>query len=409
MSAAPAGAVEEESLPLSGIRVIDAAQVVAGPTLAMVLGDFGAEVIKVEQPGSGDPYRTFTRRKDGVPLGWKVLGRNKKSVTLDLGHPRAREVLEPLISRSDVLIQSFRPATVERWGLTYDELSRINRGLVAVMVSGFGYSGPYRDRPGFGTLVEAMSGFADMTGTADRPPTLPAFALADSVAALYGAYGVMMALYVRDARGEGKGQWIDLSLLEPLFSILGPLTTLYDQLGVVPQRTGSRTVSSAPRNVYETRDGRWLAISGSVQKMAANTFAAIGRPELIEDPRFATNELRVQNVEALDEIVGAWARERTRDEALEILLRHSVPAAPVMDIADLVRDPHMVAREAIQVVDDPELGPLRMHGVLPKMSRTSGRIRSAGPRLGEHNDDIYRGLLGLSEEDIAELQGAGVI
>lgn len=409
MSASRARAGEESNLPLSGIRVIDAAQVVAGPTLAMVLGDFGAEVIKVEQPGSGDPYRTFTRRKNGVPLGWKVLGRNKKSITLDLGHPGAMEVFRPLVARSDVLIQSFRPATVERWGLTYDELSRVNPRLVAVMVSGFGYTGPYRDRPGFGTLVEAMSGFADMTGAPDRPPTLPGFALADSVAALYGAYGVMMALYARDALGQGRGQWIDLSLLEPLFSILGPLTTLYDQVGAVPKRTGSRTVSSAPRNVYETKDGRWLAISGSVQKMAANTFAAIGRPDLIDDPRFATNELRVENVEALDEIVGAWARERTREDALEILLRHSVPGAPVMDIADLVHDPHMVAREAIQVVDDPELGPLRMHGVLPRMSRTAGRIRSAGPRLGEHNEEIYRGLLGLSQDEVAELQGAGVI
>jgi formyl-CoA transferase len=235
------------------------------------------------------------------------------------------------------------------------------------------------------------------------------FALADSVAALYGAFGVMMALYARDASHDKKGQCIDLSLLEPLFSILGPIATIYDQLGIVPQRMGSRIPASAPRNAYETNDGRWIAISGSVQKMARNTFEAMGVPELMDDPRFATNEDRVANVEALDELVGAWVRQRTRDEALEILLRHKVPVAPIMDIADIVNDPHMIARDAIPTVQDPELGPLRMQGVLPRLSRTTGTIRSTGPRLGEHNAEIYQGLLGLSEAELAELVREGIV
>src|SRR5262245_28090897 len=255
-------AVAHQTLPLAGIRVIDAGQVVAGPMVATLLGDFGAEVIKVEQPGSGDPYRTFSPRKNAIPLAWKVLARNKKSITLNLGHPRGRELFLRLIARADVFIESFRPDTVERWGLGYDELARHNPDLIMVMVSGFGQNGPYRDRPGFGTLVEAMSGFAQMTGEADGPPTLPPFALADSVAALYGAYGVALSLYDRDRGGSRLGQCIDLSLLEPLFSILGPLATLYDQLGVVPQRMGNRIGTSAPRNAYRTKDGKWIALAG---------------------------------------------------------------------------------------------------------------------------------------------------
>lgn len=397
------------TLPLSGIRVIDAGQVIAGPFLAQLLGDFGAEVIKVEQPGTGDPSRLYGPDKDGVPLAWAFHARNKKSVTLDLRTQRGAELLRSLVARSDVLIQSFRPETVARYGLTYDELRRINQRLVVVYVTGFGLTGPYRDRPGFGTLAEAMSGYAELTGEPDGPPTLPQFALADSVAALYGAFGVMNALYWRDAGGGGVGQYLDLSLLEPLFSILGPLATMYDQLGTVPRRTGSRIFANAPRNVYRTRDGHWIAIAASAQRIAEQCFAAIGRPELATDPRFRTARDRVAHVDEVDEMVGDWVAARDRDEALRVLVEHGVSVAPVMGIAELVEDPQMLAREAITTVEDPTLGPVRMQGVVPTLSRTPGRVAHPGPRLGEHNEEIYGQLLGLSSAELAQLREDHVI
>ena len=397
------------ALPLEGIRVIDAGQVVAGPFLAQLLGDFGAEVIKVEPPNGGDPGRLYGPSKDGVPLLLAFHSRNKRSITLDLREPRGADVLRRLCATSDVLIQSFRPQTVERYGLGYSALAEVNDRLVVVYVTGFGLTGPYAERPGFGTLIEAMSGFAHLTGEPDGPPTLPQFALADSVAALYGAFGVMSALYWRDALGGGRGQYIDLSLLEPLFGILGAQATLYDQLGIVAQRTGSRIFANAPRNVYRASDGKWLAVAASVQQVARRCFEAIGRPELFEDPRFATAKARVENVDEVDAIVGGWVAGRTRDEALAILLEHDVSAAPVLDIADFVIDPHVRAREVVATVDDPDLGPVLMQGVVPRLSHTPGRVVSTGPRLGEHNDEVYRGLLGMSEQELEGLRRDGVV
>jgi crotonobetainyl-CoA:carnitine CoA-transferase CaiB-like acyl-CoA transferase len=396
-------------LPLAGVRVLDGGQVVAGPFIGQLLADFGAEVIKVEQPGRGDPYRFYGPRKNGVPLGWKVLARNKKSVTLHLGQPSGQALFRQLAGHSDVVIQSFRPPTLERYGLTYERLAEVNPRVVVVLVSGFGQTGPYRDRPGFGTLVEAMSGYAELTGQPDGPPTLPQFALADSVAALYGAFGVMNALYWRDAAGGGVGQCIDLSLLEPLFSILGPLSTLYDQLGVVMQRTGSRIYANAPRNVYATRDDRWIAIAASTEPIARRCFEAIGRPELSEDPRFATAQARVEHVDEVDRIMSEWISQRTLAEAMEVFERHVVSAAPVMGIADLFADPHVKARGMIRAVEDSDLGTVRMQGVLPALSLTPGSIRQTGPSLGEHNDEIYGGLLGLSDSEREQLGAQGVI
>ncbi|MGH3263534.1 MAG: CaiB/BaiF CoA transferase family protein [Trebonia sp.] len=397
------------TLPLTGTRVLDGGQVVAGPFIAQLLGDFGAEVIKVEKPGRGDPYRFYGPRKNDTPLGWKVLARNKKSVTLDLGKPRGQDLFRRMAAESDVVIQSFRPPTLARYGLTYERLAEANPRLVVVLVSGFGQTGPYRDRPGFGTLVEAMSGYADLTGQPDGPPTLPQFALADGVAALYAAFGVMNALYWRDAGGGGLGQCIDVSLLEPLFSILGPLTTLYDQLGVQLRRTGSRIYANAPRNVYRTSDGRWVAVAASTEAIARRCFAAIGQPELAEDTRFATAQARVEHVDEVDEIVGAWIAQRTLAQVMETFDDHAVSAAPVMGVAELLNDPHVQARAMIQTVSDPELGPVRMPGVLPPLSRTPGEIRSTGPRLGEHNEEIYGALLGLTDGERAELRAEGVI
>ena len=396
-------------LPLAGIRVLDAGQVVSGPFIGQLLGDFGADVIKIEHPAEGDPYRRYGPRRDGVPLGWLSMGRNKRSLSLDLAKPDGAALFKELAATADVVIFSFRPSTLERYGLSYEHLKEIAPRLVVVLVSGFGLTGPYRDRAGFGTLAEAMSGYASMNGEPGRPPILPQFALADGVAALYGAFGVLNALYWRDAQGAGVGQLIDVSLIEPLFSILGPIATYYDQLGEIPQRLGSRNVFNAPRNVYRAKDGRWLAIAASVQEIARRCFAAIGRPELIDEERFATAQARVAHVDEVDEIVGAWVAQRTRDEAMQILLDAQVAAAPVMDIADLAADPHVAARQMITEVDHPRLGSVRMHGVVPKLSHSPGSIRSAGPEIGEHTDEVLREVLDISAERLAALRAARVI
>ena len=395
--------------PLSGIRVLDAGQVVSGPFLAQLLGDFGADVIKIEHPKGGDPYRKYGPRKNGVPLGWKTLARNKRSITLNLADPKGVALFKELTKTADVVVQSFRPETVKRYGLTYEALSAVNPRIIVVLVSGFGQTGPYAARPGFGTLAEAMSGYAAVTGQPDGPPTLPSFALADSIAALYGAMGTLNALYWRDALGGGVGQLIDVSLLEPLFGIFGPQAVHYDQLGRVPKRTGSRNNANAPRNVYQTKDGRWVAIAASVQDIARRAFEAIGRPELFKEPRFATPQDRVANMDEIDRIFGDWASRHTREEAMEVLLKHEVAAAPVFDISDLMADPHMAARNAVQTVQDSELGAVRMPAVFPLLSRTPGSVRTSGPTLGSSNDDVYRGMLGLSDDERAKLQADGVI
>jgi crotonobetainyl-CoA:carnitine CoA-transferase CaiB-like acyl-CoA transferase len=396
-------------LPLSGIRVLDAGQVVSGPFLAQLLGDFGADVIKIEHPRGGDPYRRYGPSKNGVPLGWKTLARNKRSITLNLAVPKGAELFKEMAKSADVVIQSFRPETVKRYGLTYEALSLVNPRIIVVLVSGFGQDGPYADRPGFGTLAEAMSGYADLTGQPGGPPTLPSFALADSIAALYGAMGTLNALYWRDALGGNLGQLIDVSLLEPLFGIFGPQAVHFDQLHRVPKRTGSRNNANAPRNVYQTMDGRWVAVAASVQDIARRAFEAIGRPELFNDPRFATPQDRVANVDEVDRIFGEWASQRTREEAMEILLRHEVAAAPVFDISDLMADPHMAARNAIRTVEDSELGPVRLPAAFPLLSRTPGSVRSTGPTLGAHNDEVYSELLALNETERTRLRADGVI
>jgi crotonobetainyl-CoA:carnitine CoA-transferase CaiB-like acyl-CoA transferase len=401
--------VENPSLPLAGVRVLDAGQVIAGPFVGQLLGDFGADVIKIERPGAGDPYRLYGPRKDGVALGWASMARNKRSVSLDLGKPAGIDLFKELARTCDVVIQSFRPSTTERYGLTYDDLAAINPRLIVVLVSGFGQTGPYRDRAGFGTLAEAMSGFAAMTGEADGPPLLPQFPLADSVAALYAAFGTMNALYWRDARGSGRGQLIDVSLIEPLFSVLGPIATNFDQLDELPQRLGSRNGVNAPRNVYRAKDGRWIAIAASVQEIARRCFAAIGRPELIEDPRFATAKDRVAHVEEVDSIVADWVADRTREEALSTLVDAGVAAAAVMDVRDLFEDPHVEARDMIPRVEHKQLGSVRMHGVVPRLSGSPGAIRSPGPEVGEHTDEVLRELLDISDERLAQLRADQII
>ena len=398
------------SLPLEGLNVVDIAVLFAGPTISQNLGDFGADVIKVEHPELGDSLRSLGATKDGEPLWWKVTNRNKKCVTLDLSKPEGQTLLKELIADADVLTENFRPGTLEKWGLGWDVLHGVNPRLVMVRVSGFGQTGPYKDRPGFGTLAEAMSGFAHITGQPDGPPTLPGYGLADSMAGQFGTWAVMFALYERDHK-SGRGQMLDLSVMEPIFTTTGDQALAYDQLGVVQQRTGNRVPSiGAPRNVYRARDGVWLALSANAPALAKRVFAAIGRPELNDDPRFADNRARIANIDEVDAIVGGWIAERRAAEVLATFDEYECACVPVYDIAGIFADPHVRARETITTVEDPELGPIRMQNVVPKFSRTPGRVRWPGPTdVGQHNREIYCGRLGLSDARLAELHAQGVI
>jgi formyl-CoA transferase len=391
---------------LEGLRVLDLGQFMAGPMAAMWLGDFGADVIKIEHP-RGDGFRHWGRTKDGHPLLWKMLSRNKKCVTLNLSKPEGRDMLRQLVAQSDVLIENFTPGTMDKWGVGYSDLSKVNDQLVMLSISAYGQTGPYANRPGFGTLAEALSGYAHITGEADGPPMLPAFGLADSIAGLNGAFGILVALEAR--RRTARGQHIDASLCEPLITLLGWQVVEYDQLGVVQNRAGSRLPFSAPRNTYKTRDGKYLAMSSSAQSVFERTMHAIGRPELIADGRFLDNRKRGANVEELDAIISEWTMTKTVDEAMEIFVAHEAAAAPIYSVADVVEDPQFKAREVIVSVDDQDLGALRMQAPAPRLSDTPGHIDFTGPHLGQHCDDIYGSLLGLKPERIEELRAAGII
>uniref|UniRef100_A0A831X9K6 CoA transferase n=1 Tax=Thermorudis peleae TaxID=1382356 RepID=A0A831X9K6_9BACT len=391
--------------PLAGIRVLDLSRLVAGGMLGMLLGDFGADVVKVEQPGRGDPLRTWTT--GDRPYWWRVYGRNKRSITLNMAHPRGRHLLLRLVPRFDVLVESFVPGKLESWGLGPDALLERNPKLVIVRISGWGQDGPYRDRPGFGTLVEAASGLAAMTGEPDGPPLLPPFPMADMYAALYAASATLMALYHRDVH-DGSGQVIDVALFEAIFSVLGPLAAEYAELGVVRTRQGSRSRNAAPRGIYRTADGGYLAVSASTPDTAERFLRAYGLGYLLEDPRFATNEARVRHARELDRLVEEAIASRTLEENRQIIERHRLTAVPVQTIADIARDPHWQARGLfLDVVD--EQGFVRMHRVIPLLSETPGEIRHPGPALGADNDAIYRDELGLSDEELQELRAEGII
>jgi crotonobetainyl-CoA:carnitine CoA-transferase CaiB-like acyl-CoA transferase len=398
---------ESKDLPLGGLRVIDASTILAGPMLATYLGDFGAEVIKVEHP-SGDGLRKVGREKEGKSLEWKLVSRNKKPVTLNLAHPDGQKLFHRLASTADVVITNFRPRTLDKWKIKYETLSQHNPGLIMVKISGFGQEGPYRDRPGFGTLVEAMSGFAAVNGYADRGPLLPSFALADQATALLGAFATMVALFHRENSPEGTGQSIDLPIYEALMGMLGNQIMEYDQLGVTPQRLGNRTQFSAPRNLYQTQDGKWVAISGTSQPIVERIFKAIGREDLIEAPQFKDNRTRLHNADELDAIISKWMINHTQQEAIYRFLECEATIAPVYNISDILEDPHFAARGNIARVPDPDFGSVRMFNVAPKLSRTPGRIRHMGLEKGAANKAVYEGL-GLSPDDMRTLQKNGVI
>jgi crotonobetainyl-CoA:carnitine CoA-transferase CaiB-like acyl-CoA transferase len=390
--------------PLAGVRVVDCSTVLAGPFACQLLGDFGADVIKVEHPTAGDALRSHGAVKDGVGLWWSMVGRNKRTLGLDL-HDGA-EVFKALVATADVLVENFRPGTLERWGLGPDVLAELNPGLVLIRVTGFGQTGPYAQRPGFGTLVEAMSGFAAITGEPDGPPTLPPFGLADAVAGLTGALSALMALYHRDARG-GSGQVVDLALLEPLITVLGSQATVYQQLGAVQHREGNRSRHNAPRNTYRTKDDAWVAVSASATRVAERVMRLVGRGDLADAPWFASGAERAAHPE-VDDAVSRWIGERTRAEVIDAFTAAEAAIAPVYDVADLLDDEHVRAREVFVDVPHPVLGPLTQQNVLFRMSETPGEIRHAGRALGEDTDAVLAEL-GLTADQIQRLRERGVV
>lgn len=392
--------------PLAGLRVLDVATLFAGPLAATMLGDFGAEVVKIEHPTKPDPSRGHGPSKDGVGLWWKLLGRNKRTITLDLSKPGGRDAFLRLATTADVVVENFRPGTLEKWDLGWPELHAVNPRLVLTRVTGFGQFGPSSRRPGFGTLAEAMSGFAAITGEPDGPPVLPPFGLADSIAGLATAYAVMTALAARERTGEG--QVVDMAIIEPILTVLGPQPTWYDQLGLVQERTGNRSANNAPRNTYRTADGTWVAVSTSAQSIAERVMRLVGRPELIDEPWFATGAQRAQHADVLDAAVGSWIAERPRDEVLAAFEKAEAAVAPVQDIRDVMTDPQYQALDTVTTVDDPDLGPLRMQNVLFRLSATPGAIRWAGRPHGADTDDILSEL-GLTPAELRALRAEGAL
>ena len=371
--------MSDSRLPLAGIRVLDLSRLMAGNMLTLQLADFGAEVIKVESD-QGDTLRDW--KNDGKPLWWKVYGRNKKSICLDLKDAQDKAKLMALVPQAQVLVESFRHAGMEAFGLGPDALHAVNPGLVIVRISGWGQTGPYAERPGFGTLVEAFSGFAERNGFPDKPPALPNLGLADMIAGLSGAFATLAAVREVEVNG-GQGQVVDLSLLEPMIGVLGPDAAIYQHTGRQPRRMGNRAEVAAPRNAYLCSDGQWMVMSGSTQRMAQRILHAIGRGDLVDDPRFINNTARLANIDALDEVIGGFIRERTLDENLAHFAAHDVTVGPVLNVSQLMQDRHVRERQVLVDVPDPDLGTITMHNVFPRLSRTPGRIRSTAPTLGQ--------------------------
>jgi crotonobetainyl-CoA:carnitine CoA-transferase CaiB-like acyl-CoA transferase len=390
----------EAACPLDGIVVLDLSRLVAGNMLSLQLADFGAEVIKIEDPGKGDPLRAW--RVEGHSLFWKAYARNKKSLTLDLRQARAKELLLGLVERAHVLVENYRPGTLERMGLAPEVLHARNPQLVIVRVSGWGQTGPYAQKPGFGTLVEGMSGYAAKTGFPDRAPVLPPTALADMVAGLYGAYATMVALREIETKA-GKGQVIDLSLLEPIHSVIGADAAMYKAAGVIPRRQGSRSNITSPRNVYRTRDGRWISISASMQSMTERLYAAVGVPDMIKDPRFADNSARLAHAEEAERPVVEFIARHDCAECLAIFEKAEVTAAPIYDIDQFVADPHVLERQIVVDMPDAEIGSVTMHNVIPRLSATPGALRRPAPGLGEHTAEILA-RVGVTAGDLARLR-----
>jgi crotonobetainyl-CoA:carnitine CoA-transferase CaiB-like acyl-CoA transferase len=389
---------------LNGVRILDLSRLFAGNVLTQILGDFGAEVVKVEPP-EGDTLRAW--KTDGVPTHWKIYSRNKKSLCLGLRDARASEIIRKLVPSAAIFVESFRPGVLEKMGLSPDTLLALNPSLVVVRISGWGQDGPYARRPGFGTVIEGISGFAAINGFADREPVLPPMYLADGVAGIYGACAAMIALREVEVNG-GKGQVVDLPLLDPLFAILSPQAANYRLTGKIKPRTGSRSTNSAPRNAYACKDGKYVGLSASIQKMAERLFRSIGRPDLIADPRFRTNADRLHNAIELDRIIGGFIAERTQAENVAFFEAAEVTIGPIYDTAQIMADPHVIERELIADYPDDDMGQIPMHHIVPRLAGTPGAIRTPAPKLGEHNRQLLAEI-GIAGRALDDLEQAGVV
>ena len=401
----------ERQGPLDGLRVIDMSGMISGAFATTMMGDFGADVVMVEHPEVGDPIREWPQKTEsGESLSWKSLGRNKRCITLDLSADRGRDLALELVEDADVVFENFRPGTMEKWGLGPEDIHGVNERAIMVRLSGYGQTGPKSEKPGFGTVAEGVSGWAHANGFADREPLLPPISLADLTAAQFALQSTMMAIYERDLGrgGSGEGQVVDVSLTEPLWRLFFGEVEAYDRMEYVTERNGNRHSSTAPRNIYETADG-YMTMSASNQKIFERVARAIDKPELVDDPRFADNETRVEHVEALDAEIEEWTRRHTTEEAIDVLESHDAIVGPVYDMGDIFHDEQFRARENFVEVDDPDVGPLTTFAPIPKFSRTPGEVEFLGPRHGEHNEEVYRGELGLSEERFAELESEDVI
>lgn len=392
--------------PLSGVRVLDISTVVAGPFSCTLMADLGAEVLKVEMPGEGDHIRQLPPHKNGVALWSKVANRNKRGVTLDLRQPDGIELLERLLPQYDVLVENFRPGTLDRWGLDLARLRALRPDLIVLRVTGFGQTGPYRSRPGFARIFEAMSGFVNLCGEQDGPPLYPGFPVSDALTGVFGAYAVAAALLHREKHGEG--QEIDLSATEAMLRVLDFMPIEYDQLGVVRTRQGNLNAYSAPSSVYKTRDDKWVVLAVSAPTVFRRLAIAIGRVDLLEDPMYSSNTARIRNRKGIEGIMENWFGAHTLAEASDILMRHEVSFSPIYDMADIAADPHFSAREVLVRIQDEELGEVSMQNVVPRFSATPGRIWRAGPGIGQHNDEVY-GELGLSAAQQAALRSRNII
>lgn len=394
--------------PLKGIKVLEMGTLLAGPFAARILAEFGAEVIKVEAPGTGDPLRDWRLLQDGTSLWWYVQSRNKKSITLNLREHEGQEIVLRLAEKVDIVIENFRPGTLDKWNIGYDRLKEINPKIIMVSVSGYGQDGPYRDKAGFGSIGEALGGVRYITGHPDRPPVRVGISLGDTVAGLYGAIGALMAVYHRDINGLDRGQRIDVALYEAVFSLMESTLPEYDRFGVVRERTGTMLPGVAPSNTYKCADGRYIVIGGNSDSIYKRFMNMIGRPDMAEDERFKTNSGRAKHAGNIDGVIEEWTSRLGLEEALQMLDQAQVPAGAIYSIREIVNDPHFNCRGMIQEVDAPG-GKLKIPGVVPKMSETPGGTEWLGPKLGEHNGEVYRGLLGLSPEKIDELSRRGII
>lgn len=393
--------------PLTGLRVLDISTVYAAPFAAALLGDFGAEVLKVEMPGSGDPLRGMQPSEGEESLVWAALSRNKRSVTLDLKKERGQGLFLRLLGEQDVLFENFRPGTLGRWGLGIERLRAANPDLVIVRVSGYGQTGPYREKAGFGTPATAFSGYTYITGYPDRPPILPPISLADYITGLFGALGAMSALYHRDALG-GEAQEVDAALYESMFRLLENIITPYQRRGLIRERSGNQLGASVPAGVYDTADGKSMVLTTSTDRTFRRLAALMGREDMISDPRYATNRARVERRSEVDAIVGGWFGSRSAKEIQRLCDENGVPVSPVNSIADIFEDEHFAAREMLVEVEHTTLGKVAVPGIVPKFSKTPGEIRHAGPELGEHNEEVYKEL-GLDEKELSRLREEGVI